>query len=100
VGSRSTASGCATPASSWSGFERTEDSARRGVYGLDYADVRGELEEGTKVAFDEKVWEGDPLSARGIFPSRGELSLRAGTHAGLAGRGAWRHLGDVVHATR
>jgi uncharacterized protein len=78
-------------------FERTEDSARDGVYGLDYADghaiaravtrradgevtrrvtdARGRLDEGTKVAFDEVVWEGDPRTARGIpfrdirFPS-------------------------------
>jgi uncharacterized protein len=69
-------------------FERDETSARPGVYGLDYpgghaiarqiiarsdeevtrlvTDVRGDLEEGTKVSFDEKVWEGNPLASRGV----------------------------------
>ena len=79
-------------------FEENEDSARRGVYGLDFEDghaiagavvtrangevtrrvsgLRGRLDEDTKVAFDEKVWDTDPRAARGIayreidFPSQ------------------------------
>jgi uncharacterized protein len=69
-------------------FERDETSARPGIYGLDFpdghaiareivaatddevvrvvTDVRGNLEEGTKVAFDEQVWEGNPLATRGV----------------------------------
>ena len=79
-------------------FERTEDSARRGLYGLDFegghaiagrvtgrtesevdrrvSGLRGRLERGTKVAFGEDVWAGNPQTARGVpfdeitFPSQ------------------------------
>ena len=73
-------------------FERTEDSARRGVYGLGFegghaiagavtdrsesevdrrvSGLRGRLERGTKVAFEADVWAGDPRTARAI-PFRG-----------------------------
>jgi pimeloyl-ACP methyl ester carboxylesterase len=79
-------------------FERTEGSARRGLYGHDFegghavagrvtgrgdeevtrrvAGLRGRLEQGTKVAFDGAVWDGTPRSARRIpfeevnFPSQ------------------------------
>ena len=69
-------------------FARTEDSARRGLYGVDFEDghaiagrvtrrtdeevtrriarLRGQLREGTNVAFDEDVWDGNPRTARGI----------------------------------
>lgn len=69
-------------------FERSDASARPGIYGLDFADghaiardiesdvegevtrrvtgVRGRLEKGTKVAFDAGVWTTNPLAARGI----------------------------------
>lgn len=69
-------------------LEHDETSARPGIYGLDYpdghaiareivadkndevtrlvTDVGGDLEEGSKVAFDERVWEGNPLATRGV----------------------------------
>lgn len=78
-------------------FERDETSSRPGTYGLDYpdghaiagelvsvtedevtrrvTDVRGGLEEGTDVAFDEQVWEGNPLQSRGV-PYR-EIDFRS-----------------------
>jgi uncharacterized protein len=90
-------------------FERTEDSARRGVYGLDFAgghavagrvvgrtdgevtrrvsDIRGDLDEGTKVAFDEIVWHTNPTAARRI-PYR-EVHFRSQ----LGAMPAWRVAG-------
>jgi pimeloyl-ACP methyl ester carboxylesterase len=80
------------------GFERSEASARPGLYGLDFAgghaiardiesdvggevtrrvtSLRGRLGKGTKVAFDAGVWTTNPRAARGIpyrsirFPSQ------------------------------
>jgi alpha-beta hydrolase superfamily lysophospholipase len=78
-------------------FERDETSSRPGTYGLDYpdghaiareviaatdsevtrrvTDLRGNLDEGTHVAFDEQVWEGNPLVSRGV-PFR-EIAFRS-----------------------
>ena len=98
-------------------FERDETSARPGIYGLDYpdghaiareivartddeltrlvTDVRGDLEEGTSVAFDEQVLGGQPArDARRSLPGD-RLSLGARPHARLAGRGPGRYLGDL-----
>jgi uncharacterized protein len=69
-------------------FEHDETSARPGIYGLDFpgghaiardivamtddevtrlvTDVRGDLEESGQVAFDEQVWEGNPLATRDV----------------------------------
>jgi uncharacterized protein len=78
-------------------FERDETSARPGIYGLDFpdgqaiareivattddevtrlvTDVRGDLDEGGEVAFDEQVWEGNPLATREV-PYR-EIDFRS-----------------------
>jgi alpha-beta hydrolase superfamily lysophospholipase len=78
-------------------FERDEASARSGIYALDFpgghaiareivattddevtrllTNVRGNLEEDAKVAFDEQVWEGNPLATRGV-PYR-EIDFRS-----------------------
>jgi pimeloyl-ACP methyl ester carboxylesterase len=92
-------------------FERTEDSARRGVYGLDFedghavagrvvggtggevtrrvSDIRGDLDEGTKVAFDDIVWHTNPLAARGIPYREVHFSSQLGAMPAwrVAGRG-------------
>jgi uncharacterized protein len=91
-------------------FERDETSARPGIYGLDFpdghatareiiaatdegvtrrvTDVRGNLDEGTHVAFDEQVFEGTPLASRGV-PYR-EISFRSE----LGPMPAWQTQGD------
>lgn len=91
-------------------FERDETSARHGIYGLDFPDghaiareiiagtddevtrrvtnVRGNLDEGAHVAFDEKVFEGNPLASRGV-PYR-EISFRSQ----LGPMPAWQTDGD------
>jgi uncharacterized protein len=78
-------------------FERDETTSRRGIYGLDHpdghavareilaategevtrrvTDVRGSLDEGDHVAFDEQVFEGNPLASRGV-PYR-EIAFRS-----------------------
>jgi hypothetical protein len=106
-------------------FERDDASSRPGLYGLDYPgghaiareivaasdgevtrrvnDVRGELEEGADVGFDATVWEGDPLTSRGIpfreidFPS--QLGPMPAWQVGRRGR-TWAIFVHGHNATR
>jgi hypothetical protein len=106
-------------------FERDDASSRPGLYGLDYpgghaiareivaasdgevtrrvTDVRGELEEGTDVAFDAAVWEGDPLTSRGIpfreIDFRSQLGPMPAWQVGRRGR-TWAIFVHGHNATR
>ena len=107
------------------GFERNEDSARRGLYGLDFegghaiagrvtsrgeeevtrrvSRLRGRLEQGTEVAFGEDVWEGNPRAARGISFEEIDFSSRLGPMPAwrIAGRGdTWAIFVHGHNATR
>ena len=106
-------------------FERSEESARRGVYGLAFeggravvgrvvadplaevtrevSSVRGRLDEGTKVAFDPGVWDGDPRSARDIAFEEIEFPSEVGPMPAwrTEGRGAtWAIFVHGHNATR
>jgi uncharacterized protein len=106
-------------------FARDQDSQRRGIYGLDFegghaiarrvvavendrvtrvvTDVRGDLSEGTKAAFDESVWEGNPRSARGIPYREIEFASQLGPMPAwqVAGRGdTWAISVHGHNATR
>jgi uncharacterized protein len=106
-------------------FKRDDASSRPGLYGLDYpgghaiareivaasdgevtrrvTDVRGELEEGTDVAFDAAVWEGDPLTSRGIpfreIDFRSQLGPMPAWQVGRRGR-TWAIFVHGHNATR
>ena len=106
-------------------FERNETTERPGIYGLDYAgghaiardvvkvsgdevsrrvtQIEGDLDEGTKVAFDPSVWETNPLAARGIPYREIEYPDELGQMPAwrIAGRGdTWAIFVHGINVTR